>query len=64
MGIAVGGPSGLVVPVIRDADEMGFAEIERAIADFGRRARDGTLKLEELTRRHLHASPTAACTAR
>ncbi|MBV9785287.1 MAG: 2-oxoglutarate dehydrogenase complex dihydrolipoyllysine-residue succinyltransferase, partial [Acidisphaera sp.] len=49
MGIAVGGASGLVVPVIRDADRMGFAEIERAIADFGRRARDGALKLEELT---------------
>ena len=49
MGIAVGGPAGLVVPVIRDVDAMGFAEIERAIADFGRRARDGTLKLEELT---------------
>ena len=49
MGIAVGGPAGLVVPVIRDADQLGFAEIERAIADFGRRARDGALKLEELT---------------
>ena len=49
MGIAVGGPSGLVVPVIRDADSMSFAEIEGAIADFGRRARDGELKLEELT---------------
>ena len=49
MGIAVGGPAGLVVPVIRDIDAMGFAEIEAAIADFGRRARDGTLKLEELT---------------
>jgi 2-oxoglutarate dehydrogenase E2 component (dihydrolipoamide succinyltransferase) len=49
MGIAVGGPAGLVVPVIRDADAMGFAEIERAIADFGRRVRDGALKLEELT---------------
>jgi len=49
MGIAVGGSSGLVVPVIRDADAMGFAEIEAAIADFGRRARDGALKLEELT---------------
>jgi 2-oxoglutarate dehydrogenase E2 component (dihydrolipoamide succinyltransferase) len=48
MGIAVGGPNGLVVPVIRDADRMGFAEIERAVADFGRRARDGALKLEEL----------------
>ncbi len=49
MGIAIGGPSGLVVPVIRDADRMGFAEIEAAIAAFGRRARDGQLKLEELT---------------
>jgi len=48
MGIAVGGPAGLVVPVIRDVDRMGFAEIERAITDFGRRARDGALKLEEL----------------
>ena len=49
MGIAVGGSAGLVVPVIRDVDRMGFAEIERAVADFGRRARDGALKLEELT---------------
>ncbi len=48
MGIAVGGPSGLVVPVIRDAQSLDFAGIERAIADFGRRARDGQLKLEEL----------------
>ena len=49
MGIAVGGASGLVVPVIRDVDRMGFAQIEKTIADFGRRARDGQLKLEELT---------------
>ncbi len=49
MGIAVGGQSGLVVPVIRDADRMSFAEIERAVSDFGRRAREGALKLEELT---------------
>ncbi len=49
MGIAVGGSAGLVVPVIRDVDRMGIAEIERAVADFGRRARDGALKLEELT---------------
>jgi 2-oxoglutarate dehydrogenase E2 component (dihydrolipoamide succinyltransferase) len=48
MGIAVGGANGLVVPVVRDADRMGFAEIEGAIADFGRRARDGQLKLDEL----------------
>jgi 2-oxoglutarate dehydrogenase E2 component (dihydrolipoamide succinyltransferase) len=49
MGIAVGGPSGLVVPVIRDADAMDLATIERAIADFGKRVRDGGLKLDELT---------------
>jgi 2-oxoglutarate dehydrogenase E2 component (dihydrolipoamide succinyltransferase) len=49
MGIAVGGANGLVVPVVRDADKMGMAEIERAVGDFGRRARDGALKLDELT---------------
>ena len=49
MGIAVGGASGLVVPVVRDADRMSFAELEKAIVDFGKRAREGTLKLEELT---------------
>jgi len=49
MGIAVGGASGLVVPVIRDVDQMDFAQIEKTIADLGRRARDGQLKLEELT---------------
>ena len=48
MGIAVGGSAGLVVPVIRDVDQMSFAEIEAAIADFGKRARDGSLKLDEL----------------
>jgi 2-oxoglutarate dehydrogenase E2 component (dihydrolipoamide succinyltransferase) len=48
MGIAVGGPSGLVVPVLKNADGMGFAEIEKRIGDFGRRARDGQLKLDEL----------------
>ena len=49
MGIAVGGPNGLVVPVVRDADQLGFAGIERAIGDFGRRARDGALKVDELS---------------
>jgi 2-oxoglutarate dehydrogenase E2 component (dihydrolipoamide succinyltransferase) len=49
MGIAVGGANGLVVPVIRDADRMSIAEIEAAISDFGKRAREGTLKLEELS---------------
>ncbi len=49
MGIAVGGPSGLVVPVVRNADQMGFAQIEKTIGDLGKRVRDGQLKLEELT---------------
>ena len=49
MGIAVGGSNGLVVPVVRHADRMSFAEIERAVSGFGRRARDGALKLDELT---------------
>ncbi|WP_419758637.1 2-oxoglutarate dehydrogenase complex dihydrolipoyllysine-residue succinyltransferase [Acidisoma sp.] len=49
MGIAVGGANGLVVPVLRDADKMNFAQIEGAIASFGKRARDGQLKLDELT---------------
>jgi 2-oxoglutarate dehydrogenase E2 component (dihydrolipoamide succinyltransferase) len=48
MGIAVGGPSGLVVPVMKHADAMSFAAIENRIAEFGRRARDGALKLEDL----------------
>ncbi len=49
MGIAVGGANGLVVPVIRDADTKSISEIEAAISDFGKRAKDGTLKLEELS---------------
>jgi 2-oxoglutarate dehydrogenase E2 component (dihydrolipoamide succinyltransferase) len=49
MGIAVGGANGLVVPVLRDAHMLGFAEIEKAIGSMGKRARDGQLKLEELT---------------
>ncbi len=49
MGIAVGGANGLVVPVLRDADRMGFADIERGIAGYGKRAREGSLKLDELT---------------
>ena len=48
MGIAVGGPSGLVVPVLRHAEGLSFAEIEKAIAAFGKKARDGALKLDEL----------------
>jgi 2-oxoglutarate dehydrogenase E2 component (dihydrolipoamide succinyltransferase) len=48
IGIAVGGGKGLVVPVLRNAERMSFAEIERAIDDFARRAKDGRLKPEEL----------------
>ncbi len=48
IGIAVGTPSGLVVPVLRDADKKSFAEIEGGIADFGRRARDGKLTMQEM----------------
>jgi len=48
MGIAVGTPTGLVVPVIRDADAMGFAEIEQAINDMGAKARDGKLSMADM----------------
>ncbi len=48
VGIAVGTERGLVVPVVRDADRLSLAEIEKTIADFGRRARDGALKIEEM----------------
>ncbi|HEB57070.1 MAG TPA: 2-oxoglutarate dehydrogenase complex dihydrolipoyllysine-residue succinyltransferase [Gammaproteobacteria bacterium] len=49
LGIAVGSPRGLVVPILRDVDKMSFAEIEIAIRDFGRRAKEGKLSLQELT---------------
>jgi len=49
IGVAVGSPRGLVVPILRDADRMSFAEIEKKIADFGKRAQDGKLGIEELT---------------
>jgi 2-oxoglutarate dehydrogenase E2 component (dihydrolipoamide succinyltransferase) len=48
IGIAVGTERGLVVPVVRDCDVKTIAEIEKSIGDFGKRARDGTLKIEEL----------------
>ncbi len=48
MGVAVGTPSGLVVPVVRDADRMSFAEIEKKIAELGARARDGKLSMAEM----------------
>jgi 2-oxoglutarate dehydrogenase E2 component (dihydrolipoamide succinyltransferase) len=49
IGMAVGSPRGLVVPIIRNADQMGFSDIEKQIADFGKRAQDGKLTIEELT---------------
>jgi 2-oxoglutarate dehydrogenase E2 component (dihydrolipoamide succinyltransferase) len=48
VGIAVGTDKGLIVPVVRDADRLSIAEIEKTISDLGKRARDGQLKLEEL----------------
>ncbi len=48
IGIAVGTERGLVVPVVRDCDQKSLADIERAIAEFGRRAREGALKIEEM----------------
>ncbi|HEV2221191.1 MAG TPA: 2-oxoglutarate dehydrogenase complex dihydrolipoyllysine-residue succinyltransferase [Casimicrobiaceae bacterium] len=49
IGIAVGSPRGLVVPILRDADQMSIADIERRIAEYGVRAQDGKLTVEELT---------------
>jgi 2-oxoglutarate dehydrogenase E2 component (dihydrolipoamide succinyltransferase) len=49
VGIAVGSPRGLVVPIVRDADQLSLAEIEKTIADFGKRAQEGKLSVEELT---------------
>jgi 2-oxoglutarate dehydrogenase E2 component (dihydrolipoamide succinyltransferase) len=49
IGVAVGTPQGLVVPVLRNADKMTFADIERTIGEFGRRARDGKLTVAEMT---------------
>ncbi|TSA19090.1 MAG: 2-oxoglutarate dehydrogenase complex dihydrolipoyllysine-residue succinyltransferase [Betaproteobacteria bacterium] len=49
IGVAVGSPRGLVVPVLRDADQMNFAQIEKTIADLGKRAGEGKLTMEELT---------------
>ena len=49
IGIAVGSPRGLVVPIVRDADQMSIAEIEKQIGDYGKRANEGKLTVEELT---------------
>jgi 2-oxoglutarate dehydrogenase E2 component (dihydrolipoamide succinyltransferase) len=48
IGIAVGTDKGLVVPVVRDADQLSISGVERTIADFGKRARDGSLKIDEM----------------
>ena len=48
IGVAVGSPQGLVVPVVRDVDTLSFADIEKTISDFGLRARDGKLTMEEM----------------
>jgi 2-oxoglutarate dehydrogenase E2 component (dihydrolipoamide succinyltransferase) len=49
IGIAVGSPRGLVVPILRDADQMSLAQIEKKIAEFGVKAKDGKISIEELT---------------
>ena len=49
IGVAVSSPRGLVVPILRDADQLGFADIEKRIADLGQRAQDGKLDMDELT---------------
>jgi len=48
IGVAVSSPGGLVVPILRDAQALSFADTEKTIADFGRRARDGQLKIDEM----------------
>jgi 2-oxoglutarate dehydrogenase E2 component (dihydrolipoamide succinyltransferase) len=49
LGIAVGSPRGLVVPILRNCDQLSFADVEKQITDFGKRAQDGKLTIEELT---------------
>jgi 2-oxoglutarate dehydrogenase E2 component (dihydrolipoamide succinyltransferase) len=49
IGIAVSSPRGLVVPILRDADQMSFAEVEKSITDFGQRAKEGALTMEDLS---------------
>jgi 2-oxoglutarate dehydrogenase E2 component (dihydrolipoamide succinyltransferase) len=49
IGVAVGTPQGLVVPVVRDADKMGFADVEKAIAAYGKKAREGKLSIDDMT---------------
>ena len=62
IGVAVGTDKGLVVPVVRDADRMSLAELEQAITDFGKRARDGNFR-SRTCRAAPSPSPTAASMA-
>ena len=63
VSVAVSAPKGLVVPVVRNADVLSFAEIEKNIADYGKRAKEGTLTAMRWPAAH-SPSPTAACSAR
>ncbi|HMA48526.1 MAG TPA: 2-oxoglutarate dehydrogenase complex dihydrolipoyllysine-residue succinyltransferase [Magnetospirillaceae bacterium] len=49
IGVAVGTPNGLVVPVVRDCDKLSFAEVEKTIGDYGKKARDGKLSMEDMS---------------
>lgn len=49
IGIAIGSPRGLVVPILRDADQMSIADIEKAIVDYAVKAKDGKISIEDLT---------------
>src|SRR3546814_20210096 len=57
ISVAVSAPQGLVVPVIRDADKLSFAPVEKTIADFGKRAQDGTLTIDKRKGRTFTISP-------
>ncbi len=64
IGVAVGTPKGLVVPVVRDADQMSIAEIEMEIGRLGKLARDGALSMADMAGRHLHHLQWRASTVR
>ena len=64
IGVAVGTEKGLMVPVIRDAEQKIFAEIEHDIADYAKKAREGKITDRGPSRRCVHDSATAASTAR
>jgi 2-oxoglutarate dehydrogenase E2 component (dihydrolipoamide succinyltransferase) len=49
IGVAVGTPNGLVVPVVRDCDKLSFAEVEKTIGDYGKKARDGKLSMDDMS---------------